>query len=46
LYHLRVSVMVFNVTFYTYFSYIMAVSFFLVEETGVPGVDHRTAASH
>ena len=37
--------MVFNATFNN-LSYIVAVIFFLVEETGVPGENHRPAASH
>ena len=37
--------MVFNATFNNNFSYIVAVPF-LVEETGVPGENHRPAASN
>ena len=37
--------MVFNATFNNYFSYIMTVSL-MVEETGVPGENHRPVASH
>jgi hypothetical protein len=40
---LRVRVMVFNATFKQYFSYIVAVSFFLVEVTGE---NHWLVASH
>jgi hypothetical protein len=32
--------------FQQYFSYIVVVSFFLVEETRVPGENHRPTASH
>ena len=37
--------MVFNVTFNNIFSYIVR-SVLLVEETGVPGENHRPVASH
>ena len=41
----RVIVVVFNVTFKQYFSYIVA-SVLLVEETGIPGENQRPVASH
>ena len=37
--------MLFNATINKYFSYIVAVSFRVVMETGVPGENHRPAAS-
>jgi len=40
-----VGFMVFIATFNNIFSYIMAVSF-IVEETRVPGENHRPTASH
>jgi hypothetical protein len=44
-YILRVMVMVFNTTFNN-ISVISSLSVLLVEETGVPGENHRSAVSH
>ena len=38
--------MVFNGTFQQYFTYIMVVSFIVVEETGVLGENYQSTASH
>jgi hypothetical protein len=41
----KVKIMVFNATSKNYFSYIVAVSFILVEETEVPEENHQPSAS-
>jgi hypothetical protein len=38
--------MVFDAIFQQYFSYIVVVSFIVMEETVIPGENHRPVASH